>query len=117
MSKRTLRADDVEGFMVAAWDEKVDTEKLYGVEVFIRLYKQPERGKWTFIATADKVNDAGVTRPVALARRDWPSHRYTSLHACLYALLMSLNIEVQKAYREEHGHWYSSPVEEPAKND
>lgn len=112
MSRRSLKADDVEGFVRAFWDEVRDTERTYKVRVSLDLRLSEHRGEISFHAFAYGQDDNLVERLVASSERRWPSHRYVSLHALLYSLANTLNIGVQKDYRERTGEWYSSATDE-----
>lgn len=105
MSRGALKADDVTGFLTAAHDELADTILRYQVEVEVHIDLGRVRGQLTYVAVAYCTRDSGRREEYARANRVWPTARYTSLHALLYALTMSLNIAVQRAYHDEHGHF------------
>jgi len=105
MGKNQLRADDVDGFVLAAHDELRDTELKYGVKVYTRVLLDERRGKLRFIMVAVRRSETMEELEYARAEREYPSARYTSLHGLLYACAMSLNIAVQRAYHNEHGHF------------
>jgi len=111
MARRSLKSDDVEGFVRAFWDEVRDTEMRYGVHVTMDIRLRSTRGEIAFVAMAVRVDEEGQERHVYTAERVWPSHRYTALHAMLYSLASNLNIGVQKDYRDRTGDYYSSPTD------
>jgi len=115
MSRRTLRSDDVEGFIRAFNDEVRDTEEIYQVACEYSLRKGNLRGEIYIHGEASFTSPENGTQVVATADRVFPSPRVRDLHACLYQSAMSLNVAVQKWHHEKHRHWYSSPVEQPAK--
>jgi len=114
MARRSLKSDDVEGFMVAVWDELVDTEQLYGVTVLMDVRRGKRRGELSFHAHAYKEREDSAEWLIAASEAFWPSAKYTSLHALLFNLASKLNIGVQRWQREQSGEWYSSPRDEPA---
>ena len=89
-SKRSLKSDDVDGFMLAFWDNFQDLEEDYGVRIGVRVTPRPTRGHVMFLAVACEVGPEAPTDPVAVAEALWPTHYATSLHALLYALLVRL---------------------------
>ncbi len=107
MGRNQLRSDDVTGFVLAFCDEMRETEIRYGVSAHVRVVRNNVRGQITFVGVAMKPVEDVMDVEYARAERQWPSARYTSLHALLYALSMSLNIACQRAYYTEHGHWLS----------
>lgn len=112
MSRRQLKADDVDGFVLAAGDEFRECELTFHVDVKISLKWRQERGKFLLTAAAYEwgVTEQGV--PYAVAEREWPSHRAQSLHALLYSLAVSISVACQRQYRDDHGYY---PSEAPAK--
>jgi len=87
MSKRTLKAEDVDGFMLAVWDEWVDQERVFGVPVTVRVQRGQKRGTFRFYAAAFTSHPDLGRWAVAEAEMLWPTHKATSIHALLYALL------------------------------
>jgi len=114
MSKRTLRSDDVEGFVRAFVDEVLDTELMYLVECDFSLRKSTVRSEVYIHGEATYDFPGTGKQVVATADRVFPSQRVRDMHACLYQAAMALNVAVQKWQRDLHGHYYSSPVEQPA---
>lgn len=110
MGKNQLKADDVSGFVLAFTDEIKDTEMMYGVTCYVRVVLTGKRGELKLVGVATRLSDVDKLVEVGRAERQWPSARYTSLHGLLYALAMSLNVEVQKEHRERTGRFYSSPT-------
>jgi hypothetical protein len=110
MGKRQLKSDDVDGFMLAFWDEVMDTAKLYNVTVLVDVRIGLQRGRVTFHACALDNGDNGYEGPVAASEVHWPTHKATSVHALLYSLACKLNIEVQRWHRERTGRYYSTPT-------
>lgn len=106
MGRRALKSDDVEGFVMAFWDEVRDTEMLYQVNIVLDLRRKAARGGISFHAIAVRVDEEGQERPAGTAQVDWPSAKFTSLHACLYRLSMAIAVTVQKEYQERTGEWY-----------
>lgn len=110
MGKRTLRAEDVEGFMLAAWDELEDIERDYGYTVLLDIRRSHHRGKWTFHAHAVREEDTGADLSVALAEAQWPSFKYMSLHAMLLSLGSKLSIACMHEYRERTGDYLHGEI-------
>jgi len=99
-SNRGLKADDVQGFMMAVWDSFVDLSEGYGVSIGIGLAPMQERGKLKFRAVAYFASEGEQERRVAAAEAIWPTHYATSVHALLYALLVRLWRELD-AWKQE----------------
>lgn len=110
MGRRTLKADDVEGFMVAFWDEVMDTVREYRCTVHLDVRLSVKRGVFSFNAMASRVDEEGDERPCGNARVDWPSHKYTSVHAALLSLGSKLSLSVMNDYRERTGDWLHGEV-------
>jgi len=108
MSKRTLRSDDVEGFIRAFNDEVRDTEEIYQVGCEYSLRKGNLRGEIYIHGEASFTSPENGLQVVATADRVFPSPRVRDLHACLYQAAMALNVAVQKWFHEKNGHWYGS---------
>lgn len=115
MAKRALKSEDIEGFVRAFNDETVDTEKLYQLRIEWHLCKGRYGSQLYFRGYAFEMLPDGSEAIYAQTEYEWPTHRANSLHAALYGASMRLNAAVQTVYRERTGHWYSSPVEEPAR--
>jgi len=111
MSKRALKSDDVDGFILALWDEVKDTERLYHVSVDLTLRLPDTRGGLRAYAHAYERLSEPTGECVAYARVDWPTDKAISVHAWLYRLGMLLNVEVQKWHQRKTGEWYSSPTD------
>jgi len=90
MSKRQLRADDVEGFMLAVWDSLEDLQKDYGVLIGVGMAPSRQRGHLVFRAKAYQRQQDGTDKAVAASECVWPTHYSTSVHALLYSLLVRL---------------------------
>lgn len=116
MSRRQLKSDDVDGFVMAFWDEVVDCEKLYNVKITMDLRLKPQRGQLTFFARAEQEQESGPDRLVACNHVSWPTDKATTLHALLYRLAMGLNRLIQDDYHDRTGHWYSSPADSAGTN-
>jgi hypothetical protein len=110
MSRRQIKADDIDGMMAAAWDELEDTAKMYHVVILMDIRRKVQGRGFSFHATATRVSEDGSQSLVGTARMDWPSAKYLSVHALLYRLALAINLEVQKEHHERTGVWYSSPV-------
>lgn len=108
MSRRQLKADDVDGFVQAYWDSVVDLEKDYGVEVIVGVKRGKERGKLVYWAHATRDTPIGPDWVVATAECVWPGHYSTSLHALLYSLAIRLWKALDEAKLDEPT-WFSSP--------
>jgi len=115
MGKNQLRADDVQGYLLAAHDELRDTELRYGLTCYSRVILSQKRGTLKFVMVAVRRSETMEEVEYARAEREWPSARYTSLHALLYACAMSLNIAVQRAYFNENGHFLGDAPAEARK--
>ena len=111
MSRRQVKADDVDGMMAAAWDELEDTAKIYKVVILMDVRRRANGRGFSFHATATRTDEDNSQRLVGTARMDWPSVKYLSVHALLYRLALAINLEVQKEHHERTGKWYSSPVD------
>jgi len=111
MSRNQLKSDDVDGFVLAFWDEISDIEKLYSVKVMLDLRLKINRAGICFHAHATREDAEGAVWPVGHARQDFPSDKCLSLHAALYRLAMQLNRQVQDDYRDRTGQWYSTPLD------
>lgn len=90
MSKRQLKADDVDGFMLAVWDNFRDLELDYGVLVGVGIAPSKLRGHIYFRAKAYERQPDGSDKPVATAEVVWPTHYAQTVHALLYGLLVKL---------------------------
>ncbi len=112
MSKNRLMADDVAGFVRAFNDEREDTERAYNVRTEFTLRKTKLRAELLVWGEAFKRDENAWEQLYATAGYVFPTHRCLSVHAALYAAAMRLNVAVQQAYHEEHGHYLSShPVD------
>jgi hypothetical protein len=109
MGRNQLKSDDVQGFVTAFWDELKDAQEMYGVAVVLDIRLKVNRGGLSFHAMAIRSGEEGDARLAGTARVDWPSDKYTTLHACLYRLAMALDHAVQEDYHQRTGQWYSSP--------
>jgi hypothetical protein len=110
MGRSQLKADDAAGFVTAFWDELKDASEMYGVAITLDIRLKVNRGGVSFHAMALRAGVEGGAQLAGTARVDWPSDKYTSLHACLYRLAMALNHAVQEDYHQRTGQWYSSPL-------
>lgn len=111
MPRRSLKADDVDGFMLAFWDEVVDTEKLYFCSVDLSISRSQQRGRFLFVANVMWTHPDRVGWPLVSESVTWPTNKATSVHAALYALACRLNVAVQHVCRDQTGEWYSSPTD------
>jgi hypothetical protein len=89
-SKRNLRSDDVDGFMLAIWDSCQDLATDYQVRIEMRYAPAKMRGHLVFDACAYHVGVDGAEAVVARAEAVWPTHYSQTVHALLYALLVRL---------------------------
>lgn len=106
MSRRQLKTDDVDGFVLAFWDEVRDTELLYQVTITLDMRVKAARGGFSYHALAVRTDEDGVDRPAGAAQVDWPSSRFTSLHAMLYRLGLAIAVDCGKEYQQRTGEWY-----------
>lgn len=90
MSKRQLKSEDVDGFMLATWDSAVDMAEQYDVSIGIGVGFRKDRGRMVFRATAFQTQPDGSEKPVARAEREWPGHYSKTVHGLLYSLLIGL---------------------------
>lgn len=111
MSKRTLRSDDVDGFVRAWHDEVRDTELRYGVECEFTLRTADLKSQLRIHGEAWYTDQEGTRRLVGTVDRLYPTPRVVYLHAACYQAAMSLNVAVQRWYFEKNGNFFSSPVE------
>lgn len=90
MSKRQLKSEDVDGFMLASWDSWTDMAVAYDVSIGIGVGVRRDRGHLMFKATAFHKGEDGVEQAVAHAERQWPGHYSSTIHGLLYSLLIGL---------------------------
>lgn len=102
VARRTLKADDVDGFMLAAWDDVVDLKRCYGVDVLVDVRWGASRGRMTLHAQAVTTLGEAAGKLVGVADMMWPTSKATSLHALLYGLLVRLERAVAESWGEEH---------------
>lgn len=96
MSRRQLKADDVDGFMLAAYDDLMEIQGSVHDTVSLSIHPGMRRGHWIFTATVAKLDAEGVQEGVCEAECVWPTHYATSIHALIYALLVRLEREIDR---------------------
>lgn len=103
MSKRQLKSEDVDGFVIAFYDEVRATEEMYQVRCSFDLRLGGSRGALSLHAQAVRDAEEGPDHLVATADVRWPSVTQASLHAWLYALAIRINVACQKECKERTG--------------
>ena len=101
MAKRQLRADDVDGFMLAFWDEWVDQERAFEVQVQVSIIRLPGRGRFRLVAEGLRETDNLSLVARGRGEVEWPTSKSESVHAALYALLCRLWADMNVERREK----------------
>lgn len=90
MSRRQLRTDDEDGFLLAFYDDMTETEALYHVKVKVEIKPSSVRGKVRMIATAWKDVGKPTERAVASFESNYPTASAARLHAALYRMAIGI---------------------------
>lgn len=84
MSRRALKSDDEAGFLMAIYDDIVETEALFRVKVKIEFKRTNVRGQFQLRATAWKDVGKPNERCVAEWEGQYPTAQAARLHAGVY---------------------------------
>jgi len=114
MSRRQLRADDVDGFVLAIWDEIKDTEETYGARCLMDLRLGDHRGHISAHVRVVREDAERGELLVGSADVQWPSHHSTSLHALLFRLAIRANLVASHEWAERSGLPWGTPPPKPA---
>jgi len=104
MSRRQLKADDEQGFLVAVSDDIAETQQLYRVLVKIEIKPTSLRGRFRLVATAWKDVGKPEERCVASWEGEYPTAQAMRLHAALYRAAVGIGAACGRAglpYRGE----------------
>lgn len=104
MSRRQLKADDADGFLIACSDDLAETQQLYRVLVKIEFKPTSLRGRFRLQASAWKDTGTADERRVASWEGEYPTAQASSLHAALYRACVGIGAACGRAglpYRHE----------------
>jgi len=104
MSRRQLKTDDEDGFLLAFYDDVKETEALFQVKVKVELKCTTKRGQLRFVASAWKGVGTPDERAVATWEGEYPTAQASRLHAGLYRAAVGIGAACSRAglpYRTE----------------
>lgn len=84
MSRRQLKADDEEGFLMAVSDDILETQQLYRVVIKMEFKPTSLRGRFRIVASAWKDVGKPDERRVATWEGEYPTAQASTLYAALY---------------------------------
>jgi len=117
MSRRTLKSDDEEGFLMATHDDLAETAQLYRVQLKITIKPSSVRGRFRMRSEAWKDVGKPLERCVASWEGEYPTAQALRFHAALYRAAVGIGAACSRAglpYRHEDS---DSTVAEPAKEE
>lgn len=114
MSRRQLKADDSDGFLLAVWDDLAETSQMYHVEIEILVQPSLKRGQYEFVARAYKRPRGPESAPWAEGRYPYPTHAANTLAAALYRVAIRIGGECASVHRRLFGYDSLPAREEPA---
>lgn len=97
MSRRQLKTDDEAGFLMAFYDDVVETESMYRVKVKVEIKTTSKRGQLRFYATAWKDVGKPDERAVATFECEYPTAQAARLHAGLYRAAVGIGAACGRA--------------------
>lgn len=106
MSRRQLKTDDEAGFLLAIYDDVVETEALFSVKVKLELKRGYKRGLFRLHATAWKDVGTPDERCVATWEGEYPTAAANRLHAGFYRAAIGIGAACSRAglpYAGERG--------------
>lgn len=101
MSRRQLKAGDEEGFIMAWFDDIVESEALYGVQIEVVLLRARKRGEININCIAYKTPRKPSDEPYAISNTPYPSAAATTLYAALYRSAVRIGGEISNKRRDE----------------
>lgn len=97
MSRRQLKTDDEDGFLMAFSDDVAETEVLFRVKVKVEFKRTSIRGKLRLVATAWKGVGTLNERCVATWEGEYPTAQASRLHAALYRAAVGIGAACSRA--------------------
>jgi len=96
MSRRSLKTGDQDGFILAIWDDLVDTQEMFGVETEVIIRPGKMRGRLLFLVRAYKAPRTAGDEPYAEGLLEWPTHAASTLYALLYRAAVRIGGECSR---------------------
>lgn len=97
MSRRRLKTDDEEGFLMAIYDDLCETEALFNVRVKIEFKRANRRGGFQLHASAWKDVGKADERCVATWVGEYPTAQANRLHAGVYRAAIGIGAACGRA--------------------
>jgi len=94
MSRRQLKTDDEEGFLLAVCDDLNESEALFNVQIEMVVLRSRTRGQLHINCIAYKNPRKPGDEPYAISNTPYPSASATRLHAALYRAAIRIGGEL-----------------------
>lgn len=101
MSRRQLRSDDEDGFLMAIHDDLTESKALFNVQVEMYLMPASTRGAFHIICYAYKRPRKPGDEPYATSSTPYPSSQAKRLHAGLYRAAIRIGGELARLHTQK----------------
>jgi len=96
MSRRALKTDDEEGFLLAISDELAENRVMFNCHIELTLVPTDKRGRFDIVAKAYKRPRVDDSPPYAIAIYQYPSTTANRLHAAFYRACIRIGGELSR---------------------